>query len=83
MSSSECISNPAARDRFFELDWPEVKDKYIRMLTAKHENLDKENVSELIKSIGLMMVIISDMRTVELEQRAEIASLKILAKMKE
>ena len=75
------ISKEDERDRFFLTHWPEAHRKFVNM-TCK-DNWTGKDAKDLVSAIGHLMVMINDMRGIELQYRAEIAALNALNKMKE
>ena len=79
MSDTNHVLNTKERNEFFEAHWPVAMKLFIAMSLAP----EKIPLPKLMEALGHMMSIVNDLREVDVNQQAEIASLKACLQMKE
>lgn len=79
MSDTNHVLNTKERNEFFDTHWPVAMKMFIAMSLQP----EKIPLPKLMEALGHMMSIVNDLREVDVNQQAEIASLKACMNLKE
>lgn len=80
--NTKMVESVEERNEFFDTHWPTAMIHFVGM-TLREKEWTASEAKDLVKGLGHLMCIINDMREVDKQQQAEIASLKACMNLKE
>ena len=82
--ASTKVMDTKERDEFFNTQWSKALGMYIGLSTSMPDKgWDIADQKLIVQGLGMLIGIINDMREIDINQRAEIESLKACLQMKE